>query len=103
MSITENLRVKWEPALDIMLIKTIDSLDVTVPNIRDLTLEPTVMPKNYVDLELNTTINELSKNSGPIFRIKRRLKLDNGKLLLMNPIESFTRSSKQPYKEVWYK
>jgi hypothetical protein len=82
---TENLRVKWDPAL----------VDIT-----DVDLD--VISEDYINIGMDTSHLEVPFE-GPITRAKGKLVLDNDKLDIDESIEQHPRSKKLPYKQVKYK
>lgn len=82
---TENLRVKWDPA---------------VTDISDVDLD--VITVDYTNNGMDTSQPEVPCE-GPITRAKGKLILDNDKLNLDESIDQHPRKRKQPYKEVRYK
>jgi hypothetical protein len=82
---TENLRVKWDPAL----------ADIT-----DVDLD--VISDDCTNVGMDTSQLEVPFE-GPISRAKGKLILDNDKIDIDESIDQYTRTKKQAYKEVRYK
>ena len=120
----QNLRVKWDPTLvEPPTPPTANHAGDIMPNdynkdqievIEDEVLhnDPPKIPHDpnlpilkldYTNEGLDTTSLVLPKSTGPTTRSKGKLKLDNDLLPIDDTIETYTRTKKQPYKQVKYK
>lgn len=77
--------MKWDPAL----------ADIT-------NVDLDVISEDYASIGMDTSQLEIPFE-GPITRAKEKLTLDNDKIDIDESIDQYSRTKKQPYKEVKYK